>query len=76
MLEKWCNNHLLLLVALTAASAAGFAKAQVEPREQTTALFSKLSEVFKSSGVATLKLQAQCCNTTPLLQHHDVVVAI
>ena len=56
MHEKWRNHHLLLLASLTVASSAGFAQAQIEPREQTTTLISKLSEVFKSSGVATLSV--------------------
>ena len=53
---KWRNHHLLLLASLTVASSAGFAQAQIEPREETTTLISKLSEVFKSSGVATLSV--------------------
>lgn len=56
MHEKWRNHHLLLLASLTVASSDGFAQAQIEPREQTTTLISKLSEVFKSSGVATLSV--------------------
>ena len=56
MHEKWRNHHLLLLVSLTVASSAGFAQAQIEPREQTTTLISTLPEVFKSSGVATLSV--------------------
>lgn len=53
MLKRW---GVLLLATLTSASFAGFAQAQVEPREQTTPLSSKLLEMFKSSGVATLSL--------------------
>ncbi len=56
MYEKWRNHHLLLLGSLTVASSAGFARTQIEPCEQTTTLISKLSEVFKSSGVATLSV--------------------
>jgi opacity protein-like surface antigen len=56
MHEKWRNHHLLLLASLTVASSVGFAQAQIEPREQTTTLIYKLSEVFKSSGVATLSV--------------------
>lgn len=56
MLEKLRNHHVLLLVALTAVSSAGFSEAQVELGKQTTSLPSKLLELFKSSGVATLSL--------------------
>lgn len=63
MHEKWRNHHLLLLSSLTVASSAGFAQAQVEPREQTNALFSKLPEIFKSSGVATLSVGTTWENT-------------
>ena len=55
MHEKWRNHHLLL-ASLTVASSVGFAQAQIEPHEPTTTLISKLSEVFKSSGVATLSV--------------------
>jgi len=56
MHEKWRNHHLLLLTLLTVASSAVFAQTQVELREQTTALFSKLPEIFKSSGVVILSV--------------------
>ena len=50
------NHHLLLLASLTAVTSTGFAQVQVEPREQVASLSSKLLELFKSSGVATLSL--------------------
>lgn len=56
MLKKWRNHHLLLLASLTAVTSTGFAQVQVEPREQVASLSSKLLELFKSSGVATLSL--------------------
>jgi hypothetical protein len=57
MLEKWCNHHVLpLLAALTAVSSTGFSQAQVELGKQTISFPSKLLELFKSSGVATLSI--------------------
>jgi len=56
MHEKWRKHHLLLLTSLTVASSTGFARAQIEQHEQTTILPSKLLEIIKTSGVATLSL--------------------
>lgn len=53
MHDKWRNHHLLLLGSMIVASSSGIAHAQGEQSGQTT---SKLFEIFKSCGVATLSL--------------------
>lgn len=56
MLKQWNNFYLLLLTSLTATSPIVFASNQAEPLGQSTSLVAKLSDIFKTSGVATLSV--------------------
>lgn len=56
MVEKRRNHYLILLASLMATSPVGVAQTQVEPCEQMIALFSKLSELIRSSVVASLSV--------------------